>query len=206
MLELKAFKKYYQTKLAFAADSYSFEKGIHWVKGHNGSGKTTLFKSLAGILPFEGEVYLEGVSLKKSPVLYRMHVNYSEAEPVFPSVVRGKELVDLFARHKKARNSQANELGERLRIEFLEEPTGTYSSGMGKKLSLLLAFLGNPKVILLDEPLVTLDTAAVSAILSLIEEYKKQGVSFLISSHQAFEEEALVPDFTHVLSNGAFHA
>jgi ABC-2 type transport system ATP-binding protein len=205
MLKINHFKKYYGSKLALESSDYSFSEGIHWVKGHNGSGKTTLFKSLAGILPFEGEVHVDAISLKKEPVSYRLHVNYAEAEPVFPSVTTGNELVRLFERHKKAPAGQAATLTERLGIGFLAEPTGTYSSGMGKKLSLLLAFLGRPLYILLDEPLVTLDQAAVSALIQLIKERKAQGVSFLISSHQVFEEGTLTPDFVHEVSNGMLH-
>jgi ABC-2 type transport system ATP-binding protein len=66
----------------------------------------------------------------------------------------------------------------------LQKPTGAYSSGMLKKLSLILAFAGNPKWILLDEPLITLDAEAVQVILQLIEQTYKSGVSFLLTSHQ----------------------
>jgi len=75
---------------------------------------------------------------------------------------------------------------------FVNRPVGTYSSGMMKKLSLLLAFLGNPKLILLDEPLITIDTASLAILNTWIrEKHKQEGTSFLLSSHQILEDGSL---------------
>lgn len=202
MLHLEQFKKYYGNKLALEVPDYIFQGGIHWVKGQNGSGKTTLFRSVAGLLPFEGTIRWKEVSLKDHPVAYRKKVNYAEAEPIFPSEVSGKDLVRLYERHKKASAAQSSQLAERLGIHFLDQATSTYSSGMTKKLSLLLAFLGQAELILLDEPLVTLDLEAVETTVALIQEYHTEhGVSFLISSHQAFEGGVMVPNAIHQVAN-----
>ena len=84
---------------------------------------------------------------------------------------------------------------------FYEHPCGTYSSGMLKKLSLALAFLGEPKVIMLDEPLITIDDRAVECMYDLIRQYHAQGVTFLLSSHQDFEAGALPVQSTFIVSN-----
>lgn len=68
--------------------------------------------------------------------------------------------------------------------EFIDAKLATYSSGMIKKLSLVLAFLGDPKLILLDEPFITLDTQAVASVTELIQECRLNGVGFLMSTHQ----------------------
>lgn len=68
---------------------------------------------------------------------------------------------------------------------FVRNAISTYSSGMLKKLSLVLAFIGEPKWILLDEPLITLDVNAVNIILSTIKYFHQNGISFLITSHQS---------------------
>jgi len=69
---------------------------------------------------------------------------------------------------------------------------GTYSSGMVKKLSLALAFIGEPALLLLDEPLVTVDQASVDFIYTLIEEYfQTKKATFLITSHQSFDNRRL---------------
>ena len=71
---------------------------------------------------------------------------------------------------------------------FIDKRCETYSSGMLKKLSLALAFLGKPKVVILDEPLITLDDAARNVLLSMIADLNKSGdVITLLSSHQALD-------------------
>lgn len=206
MLHLEQFKKFYGAKLALEIPDYTFQEGIHWVKGQNGSGKTTLFRSVAGLLPFDGTIRWKEISLKKHPATYRKKVNYSEAEPIFPPEISGKELVRLYERYKQAGPSKSSQLAERLGIRFLDQATSTYSSGMTKKLSLLLAFLGQPELILLDEPLVTLDVEAVENTVKLIQEYNaQQGISFLISSHQAFEGGTMTPHAVHLVSNNQVH-
>ena len=71
---------------------------------------------------------------------------------------------------------------------YIGRPIGTYSSGMLKKLSLVLAFLGNPELILLDEPLITIDTASLKILYQWINKlHKDNSVSFMLSSHQALD-------------------
>ncbi|MGV3539991.1 MAG: ABC transporter ATP-binding protein, partial [Rufibacter sp.] len=102
----------------------------------------------------------------------------------------------------KATQGQAEQLANTLGAEeFLHKATGTYSSGMMKKLSLVLAFLGQPSLILLDEPLITLDTATVQAMYTLIKERHRQGVSFLLTSHQDIEMPDLPLTATWLVQN-----
>ena len=102
------------------------------------------------------------------------------------------DLISFVAKTKQAPPNQAQELIEKLGITpFLYQSTGTYSSGMLKKLSLALAFLGQPQVIILDEPLVTIDDATVTKVYELIRDYHAKGVTFLLSSHQDFRFDAL---------------
>ena len=203
MLQLTDYKKYYGSKLIIESTGYEFREGLHWVKGENGSGKTTLFKSLAGLLPFDGAISLLECVLKNQPDQYRLSVNYAEAEPVFPPMVKGSDLMRLYEKYKQATIGQAEEICETLGINFLDETFDTYSSGMGKKLSILLALLGQPKVVLLDEPLVTLDVKSVEAMLHLISLYRSRyNTTFLISSHQAFEKGTIQPDYIHLVANG----
>lgn len=194
MLQFQKFKKLYGGFPALKIDELSFNPGIYWIKGVNGSGKSTLLKSIAGILSFEGNILLDNsISIKKHPVAYRKLVNFAEAEPVFPEFLTGTEMIALFARAKDAPKGQEQHYIETMQMQaYIGQPVGTYSSGMLKKLSLVLAFMGNPKLILLDEPLITIDTASLKILNRWIaERYHEQGTSFLLSSHQILELDAL---------------
>ena len=160
----------------------------------NGSGKSTLLKSIAGILAFNGDILLDAtISIKKQPVAYRKLVNFAEAEPLFPEFLTGMEMIKLFASAKDAPAGQEQQFIESMKMQsYVDRPIGTYSSGMLKKLSLVLAFLGSPKLILLDEPLITIDTESLKILYSWIsEQHNKNGVSFMLSSHQALDPDEL---------------
>jgi len=203
MLEIKDFEKYYGSFHALSIPALSIPAGLHWVKGINGSGKTSLFKSISGLIPFSGDILLDGISIKKQAKAYRLKVNFSEAEPIFPSFLTGKELVSLYALAKKAPENQQIEILERLgAIEYYQQPVGSYSTGMLKKISIALAFIGNPSLIILDEPLIGLDVNAVMAVKEMIVDKKgKDKTSFLISSHQALDEQGIAYDRSYLVEN-----
>ncbi|MDB5148076.1 MAG: ATP-binding cassette protein [Mucilaginibacter sp.] len=194
MLQFQNFTKSYGNYPALKIENLQLQAGIYWIKGINGSGKSTLLKSIAGILAFDGDILIDNdISIKKQPVAYRKLVNFAEAEPVFPDFLTGTEMVALFADAKDAPVEQAEQYIKSMGMQnFVDRPLGTYSSGMMKKLSLLLAFLGKPKLILLDEPLITIDTASLAILNTWIRErHEQEGTSFLLSSHQILEDGSL---------------
>lgn len=194
MLQFSKFQKTYGNYPALKIDDLLIKPGIYWIKGVNGSGKSTLLRSIAGILAFDGDVVLnENISIKKHPVAYRKLVNFAEAEPLFPEFLTGMEMISLFASAKDAPEGQAQHFIESMKMQgYVERPIGTYSSGMLKKLSLVLAFLGKPKLILLDEPLITIDTDSLKILYSWIStQHRDHGVSFMLSSHQALDADEL---------------
>src|SRR5204863_4122304 len=93
MLTIRNFSKSYNGTLVLTIKELKFDSGVYWIKGENGSGKSTFFKSIAGLLPHEGEICYENLSLKNNPVEYRKLINYSEAEPVYPGFLTAKDLV-----------------------------------------------------------------------------------------------------------------
>ena len=130
----------------------------------------------------------KSLSILKDRNEFLKSVNYAEAEPLYPPFLTAKDLVELYGATKKADIDAAKQQLEELHIlDAYLQPVGTYSSGMVKKLSLVLAFMGNPDWILLDEPLITIDVAAVELVCKWINDWHaRKGISFLISSHQSF--------------------
>ena len=187
MLQLTNFSKSYHGRPVLRIDSFTFAPGIYWLQGANGAGKSTLLKAIAGITSFTGDIVLAGqLSVRKQPAAYRRLVNFAEAEPLFPEFLTGHELINLFRTAKGGPAHQEDFYLESLRMTgFVHEPVGTYSSGMLKKLALVLAFLGRPTCIVLDEPLTTLDADAMPILGTwMADQHAQQGTSFLLSSHQ----------------------
>ena len=194
MIQFTNFQKQYGEYRVLDIASLQIHPGIYWLKGINGSGKSTLLRCLAGLIPFEGVITINDINIQRNKRLHRQMVNYGEAEPQYPDFLNGKELIDFYVSTKEGNKDQCMQYAEQLQLHnALQKQTGSYSSGMLKKLSLILAFTGKPKWILLDEPLITLDTNAVQVILQLIEQAFNQGISFLLTSHQdvAFPDHSL---------------
>lgn len=186
MLQFDHVYKTYNQQPVLDISHLKLERNLYWLKGINGSGKTTLLSILAGLIPFKGDIQLDGVNLRYDPVSYRSLVNFAEAEPLYPDFITGNELVSFYQEIRKAASVQIDMLINLFKMHhFLKSPIGTYSSGMVKKLSLLLAFIGKPSLLLLDEPLAMLDEGSVHILPELINAYHKEfKTGFIFSSHQ----------------------
>jgi ABC-2 type transport system ATP-binding protein len=202
ILQISDLEQRYGTRQILDIPTWGVSHGIYWIQGENGAGKSTLFRVLAGMLPFQGDITLnQKYSLKKDPVAYRLRLNLGEAEPLYPAFLTPADLISFVAEARDSPTGQAESLIEGLGINYLTQPFGSCSSGMIKKLSLVLAFLGNPSVIILDEPLITIDLDAQAALFELIKKYYDDGVTFLLSSHQLFKEGGLPLTARYILRN-----
>jgi ABC-2 type transport system ATP-binding protein len=202
MISIKNFSKSYNGTTVLEIPDLSLPEGIFWIKGDNGSGKSTFFKSLAGIIPYQGSVLCAGVNAQSQPFAYRKLVNFSEAEPAFPGFLTCKDLVRFIAKTRNAPLQQQDHYSKLFGIDqYFTKPCETFSSGMLKKLSLASAFLGTPKVIILDEPLITLDAHARQLLNTAILEAQERGTTFLISSHQLLEDLSLKVTGTFIVEH-----
>lgn len=192
MLSLTNINKKYGNHEVLNFDEWKIGKGIHWLKGGNGTGKSTLFRIISGQSPFRGEVELEGVNLKKQPILFRSKISFAEAEPQYPLFIKGKELIDFYQETRKAEKNEVEFLTDYFEMTaFLDNKIGGYSSGMLKKLSLICAFLGKSDLYILDEPLITIDASSSEKLYHLIKTKASEGESFLLSSHQEINQSKL---------------
>lgn len=192
------------TKSTFVVDvSVKFEKGkIHCIVGPNGSGKTTLLRLILGLLkPDKGEVRVMGFNPWKSRK-FLAYTGVSMDHFRFPRNVNVKEYLIHVARLKGSDFSEINELDEILNFspEF-NKPLEYLSAGFKKKVSLAQALMGSPELIILDEPTVNLERGTREKLLEEIYRRSREGVTFLIASHEFHEMEKIADD-VHLMSQG----
>lgn len=184
MLKFNKVRKYFNGRMILDILSLQLDSNLYWVQGENGSGKSTFLRMVAGLIPFEGQILFKDIDSYLHPVAYRQNISWADAEPLYPAFMTGQSLLDFYRNLRGATRQEATTLTERIRIgEFIDAKTGTYSSGTLKKLSLLLAFIGSPSLILLDEPLITLDDTSAKVVCDLIREKQLSGSLILVSSH-----------------------
>jgi len=201
-LTLKNIHKQYGLHTVLQFDEFQLTTGIYWLKGGNGTGKSTLFRIIAGLTTFNGTVKLNDIDLKKDPIQFRSKISYAEAEPQYPLFITGRELLNFYQEVRNAKPNETDELASLFEMtSFLDQKVGGYSSGMLKKLSLICAFIGSVELIILDEPLITIDSASADKLLQLISEQAQNGKSFLLSSHQEIDQEKLAIATVFEISN-----
>jgi ABC-2 type transport system ATP-binding protein len=200
MLQMINVRKQYHQHVILDIPSFQLDSGIFWLKGANGSGKTTLLKIIAGLIPFEGEVLFRDTSLQHQPLSYRQHIGWAEAEPVYPPFMTGRDLLSLYRHIRNSSGDEATLLLDAFQLHsYIDQPIAGYSAGTTKKLSLVLSFMGNSPLMVLDEPMITLDATAFSLLCRFIlEKHRQSGTSFLMSSHQS-PDDALLPS-TQILT------
>lgn len=172
--------------------------------GHNGAGKSTIIKLILGLIQAsEGEVLLFGknMSSKEGSEARRLIGYLPETVALHPSLT-GYETLAFYAELKGLPLTQNKALLERVGIEqAANRRVGTYSKGMRQRLALAQALLGEPKVLLLDEPTTGLDPASRQMFYHIIAELKAQGATILLSTHALAELDGYA-DRIVVMKNG----
>ena len=155
--------------------------------GHNGAGKSTLMKMLLGLLtPTSGNISINGHSATN--LAARQLIGYlPETVALYPNMT-GFETLDFFADLKHVSRERNRELLTRVGIiEAAKKRVGTYSKGMRQRLALAQALLGQPRILLLDEPTTGLDPASRADFYRILDELRAQGTAILLSSHALAE-------------------
>ncbi len=176
------------------------EGRITCLLGANGSGKTTTIKILAGLVePERGAVWVQGVRVWDGGEAIRASVGFvASSERSFYWRLTGRQNLDFFASlHGLKGRARAESVCQAMRMTGVEDqadkPVRLYSSGMLQKLLLARALLGDPRVLLLDEPTTHLDYAARSSIHRLIREeiVGRRGMSVLLSTNDLLEAQEM---------------
>ncbi|TLX56824.1 ABC transporter ATP-binding protein [Stutzerimonas nosocomialis] len=173
--------------------------------GHNGAGKTTSMKLILGLLaPNAGRVRVLGRAPADPAV--RRQLGYLPESVTFYPQLSGRETLRHFARLKGAASGQVDELLEQVGLgHAAERRVRTYSKGMRQRLGLAQAILGEPRLLLLDEPTVGLDPIATGELYQLIDHLRRQGTGVILCSHVLPDVEAHI-DRAAILARGRLQA
>jgi len=192
MIEVKDIhKKFGQNKVLEGIDLTIDTKGIFAVLGPNGSGKTTLIKSILGmVIPDKGSIHLDGKAIK-GEWNYRNNIDYLPQIANFPGNLSVQELINMIKDLRSNKNADDQRLIELFRLEpFLNKKLSNLSGGTKQKVNLVLTFMFDSPLIILDEPTTGLDPIAHIRLKQLINEEKAKGKTILITSHiMSFVEE-----------------
>ncbi|UCE93542.1 MAG: ABC transporter ATP-binding protein [Flavobacteriaceae bacterium] len=164
--------------------------GIFAVLGPNGSGKTTLIKSVLGmVIPDEGEIKIDGNSVLGGWA-YRNDINYLPQIANFPANLNVRELIKM-VKNLRPKEAKDKDLIARFGLEpFLDKKLGNLSGGTKQKVNILLTFMFESDLIILDEPTTGLDPISLIHLKEIIRSERSKGKTILITTHiMSFVEE-----------------
>ncbi len=197
MLVCKNLKKSYKEKCVVNDLSFEIKEGeIFAFLGSNGAGKTTTIKMILGLVKKDaGEIELaEGIN-----------IGYSPETPYFPPFLTAYESLEYYAgiqrMPKEERRKEIPLLLETVGLENNKTKVKNFSKGMLQRLALAQSLLGNPKLLILDEPTAGLDALGRLEMMQLIGRLRDKGITILINSHILADIERIC-DKGIIIKNG----
>ncbi len=190
MIELQKLTKKFGNNTAVDSLSLTVEAGEFFtVLGPNGAGKTTTLKLVAGLLrPTAGSVSVGGIDMAEKPGRAKALMSYIPDIPYVYEKLTGREFLhftgELYRLDRSIYRARAEELLE----QFLMRDDGdklmeTYSHGMRQKIVISSALLSDPRLIIIDEPMVGLDPRSIRLVKDLLRERTRSGTTVLMSTH-----------------------
>ncbi len=213
MVEVKNLTKRYGGKLALDRVSFTVEEGsIVGFLGPNGAGKSTTMNIVTGYLSAtSGEVWVSGKSILDEPAEVKKMIGYLPEMPPLYMDMTVKEYLNFMYDLKKAKLPREKHLSEICRLVKIDEVygrlIGNLSKGYKQRVGIAQALVGNPPVLILDEPTVGLDPKQIIEIRSLIKSLGRNHTvilsSHILSEVQAVCERIIVINNGRVVADGA---
>ncbi|RLD71142.1 MAG: ABC transporter [Bacteroidetes bacterium] len=196
MLELKNISKKYK-QFSLKEINLRVENGDYFVLlGNSGSGKSLLLELIAGLIqPKEGEIYLNGDNLTKKPIQKRQIGLVFQDFALFPHKTVQENILyalNVSGEGNAEKKAKLNDIAVRMNIQhLLNRMPGTLSGGESQRVALARTLVKKPKVLLLDEPLSSLDVQLRSGLRALLKEINKKGQTIIHVTHDYDEAIAL---------------
>jgi ABC-2 type transport system ATP-binding protein len=189
VLSIEHLSAHYGTRCVLTGIELTLATG-HWccLLGPNGSGKTTLLRCIGGQLtPTAGAVRIDTHSLLEAPERAKRRLGYGHPPDLLPALLTGRQCLEVYAAaHELSELGCATlDLAARLKLlAALEQPVSSYSLGMRQKLSVLLALVASPTLIVLDEAFNGLDPASALVLKRELHERVTSGkCAVLLATH-----------------------
>lgn len=211
VIEVSGLTKRYGKNTAVDHLSFQVKKGqIYGFLGPNGAGKTTTMNMLTGYLaPTEGQIRIDGHDISEEPVEARRRIGYlPEIPPLYLDMTPLEYLrfaAELKGVAKEKRESEVERVMEKTQIQDMQERLIRHlSKGYRQRVGLAQALLGDPEVLILDEPMVGLDPKQIIEIRELIRSLGKKH-TVILSSH-ILSEITSICDHVMIISHGKLAA
>jgi Cu-processing system ATP-binding protein len=189
-IEIRNLTKRYGAIEAVRDVSFGLHTGeVIALVGHNGAGKTTLLKLMLGLVrPSTGTIRVLGEDPAAGEFAARRRLGFLPENVSFNPALTGREVLSFYARLKEQPVAQALSLLDQVGLGGASQRrVGTYSKGMRQRLGLAQALIGEPQVLLLDEPTTGLDPALRLEFYGIVERLRSRGATVVLSSHALAE-------------------
>ncbi len=198
MIQVNELTKDYGTTVAVNKLTLSISAGeIYGFIGPNGAGKTTTIRMMGGILaPTSGNIIIGGLDMARDPVAAKKMIGFVPDRPFLYEKLTGMEFLqfsaDLYGVKPDTFPQKAEQLLRQFALwDWSHELIEAYSHGMKQRLIIAAALLHDPQILIIDEPMVGLDPAAVRMVKDIFQELARQQITIFLSTHTLSVAEEL---------------
>lgn len=157
--------------------------------GQNGAGKTTTIKMITGLYnPTAGKVLINNLDIQKNPIEAKSLIGYIPDQPFIYEKLTGREFLyfsgGLYSIDKQTLKIKIEETIDVLQIgDWVDKRTEEYSQGMKQRITIASALLHNPKLLVVDEPMVGLDPQSAFVVKNVLKDLAQRGTAVFMSTH-----------------------
>lgn len=190
MIDLTNITKDYGTTIAVNNLNLHIASGeIYGFIGPNGAGKTTTIRMMGGIIePSSGSIIIDGIDMKENPVAAKKIIGVVPDRPFLYEKLTGAEflkfIADIYEVDAKLVRQRSGDLLRQFALwDWANEIIEAYSHGMKQRLIIAAALMHDPKILVVDEPMVGLDPSAVRMVKDIFKDLAAKNVAIFVSTH-----------------------